>query len=218
MQTLNQQQQKQNCWSGGRLGLPIFFFFYTHLGCPVHGIALPLGPPPTPPAPPLIVPPAPNPHPVCDYKPCQCWHHIPTIARLLRLKQNVYFALDPYAWTTFSHSHLHVATNPAPEIPKVREQLPEWWVVLHLYVNQYTRVWAPPQKKKKGRTRYLFIQHLVNLRGYDWGMLADKLNKQCFKASAAFERTSFHAQRIKARTMSYNVTQTYNDVLFLDLN
>ena len=62
---------------------------------------------------------APRPHSVCDYWPCQCWHHILTIARLFRLKQNVYFVLDSYAWTTFSHSHLHVATNPTPEIPKV---------------------------------------------------------------------------------------------------
>ena len=38
---------------------------------------------------------------------------------------------------TFNYSNLHDMTNFIIEIHKVEVHLPEWWVTLHLYAQQY---------------------------------------------------------------------------------
>ena len=58
------------------------------------------------------------------------------LARTPRKKQNVWFQ-ESHVRITFNYSNLHDTTNFIIEIYKVEVHLPEWWVTLHLYAQQY---------------------------------------------------------------------------------
>ena len=94
------------------------------------------------------------------------------LARTSGLRQNVCHIKNPMSWLLSATEIFMIWQHFSTKIPKVRVQLPEWWIMLHLYVWQCVQVW--------GKWLHTLPSHPTwdEPQGSCWGMLTN--NNICF--------------------------------------